>query len=61
MGNTNNTNELYGVTKLVLFVTSYIPLFVLIVLKQIFENMSFLSFAELNFETIGLYIQYLFF
>ena len=38
----NKVNNLKGIAQFVLFSTSYIPLFLLIVLKQIFENCDFL-------------------
>ena len=40
--------ELYGVAKFALFATSYSPLFLLIIVKQVYDNYSFLHFGGLN-------------
>lgn len=44
--------ELYGVAKFALFATSYAPLFVLIIIKQLYDNWSFLHFGGINSEAI---------
>lgn len=46
-----NTNKLYGIAEFVLFATSYIPLFLLIVFKQISENSEFLHWGGWSKET----------
>lgn len=46
--NKNNREKLPGTLRLALFCTSYIPLFLLIVMKQLFENIEYLHFGGLN-------------
>lgn len=50
-------NRLHGVAQFVLFVTSYIPLFFLICLKQIFENARFFEWGGFNYEAFTIYLQ----
>lgn len=45
--------ELYGVAKFALFATSYSPLFLLIIVKQVYDNYSFLHFGGLNSEALA--------
>lgn len=54
MGQTNQINRLYRIAELVLFITSYTPLFILIVLKQISENVTYLNWGGINRESITL-------
>lgn len=44
--------ELYGVAKFALFSTSYAPLFILVIVKQVHDNWSFLHFGGWNVEAI---------
>lgn len=44
--------ELYGVAKFALFATSYSPLFLLIIVKQVYDNYSFLHFGGLNSDAL---------
>ena len=52
-----NTNKLYGIAEFVLFVTSYTPLFLLIVFKQISENSEFLHWGGWSKETIFVFFE----
>lgn len=52
-----NVNNFKGVVLFVLFATSYIPLFVLIVLKQVSENFEFLSWGGFNANAVLLCLQ----
>lgn len=51
MNRSNSINNLYGIALLVLFFTSYIPLFILIAFKQIYENCLFLHWKGFSLET----------
>ena len=53
----NRVNNLKGIAQFVLFVTSYIPLFLLIVFKQIFENFDFLVWGGFSWNAILLCIE----
>ncbi len=53
----NNTNELYGIAEFVLFVTSYIPLFLLIVFKQISGNSDYLQWGGLGKKSILIFCE----
>ena len=55
--NEYNVNNFKKTSLFVLFATSYMPLFVLIVLKQVSENISFLSWGGLSIDAIVLCIQ----
>lgn len=58
MNDTNEyANDFKKMSQLVLFVTSYIPLFVLIILKQMSEKESFLFWGGLNIDAIILCLQ----
>ena len=46
-------NNLYGIAKLVLFLTSYLPLFILIAFKQICNNAQFLCWCGISQATVG--------
>lgn len=52
---TEHTN-LYGIAKTVLFITSYLPLFILIVFKQIYENGQFLHWGGLSLASVETFI-----
>lgn len=60
--NHNNKNSvkkvrLNNITVLALFITSYIPLFGLLILRQIKQNIDFLNFGEFSFESFFLFIK----
>lgn len=44
--------ELHGVAKFALFATSYTPLFILIIIKQVYDNRSYLHFGGLNLDAV---------
>lgn len=44
--------ELYGTAKFALFATSYAPLFLLIIGKQIYDNFAFLHFGGFNIDAL---------
>ena len=41
----NDINHLHGLAQFVLFVSSYLPLFILIIVRQVSENIEFLNYA----------------
>ena len=45
--------ELYGVAKFALFATSYSTLFLLIIIKQVYDNYSFLNFGGFNTDALS--------
>ena len=45
-------NELYSIAKLALFATSYSPLFILIIIKQVYDNWEFFCFGGWNVDAI---------
>lgn len=49
-------NNLYGIALFVLFVTSYIPLFILIAVKQVYENYEFLQWGDFSKEAIKMFL-----
>lgn len=53
MSRSSQINNLHGIAEFVLFITSYIPLFILIVLKQISENIAFVSWGGFNREAVA--------
>lgn len=55
MSQNNQINRLYGIAEFVLFTTSYIPLFVLLVLKQISENVAYFNWGGLNKDSFELF------
>jgi hypothetical protein len=52
-----NINRLHQIAQFVLFVTSYIPLFILICLKQCYENRVFLHWGGFEKSAIYTYVQ----
>lgn len=42
----NNINNLHGIAQFMLFITSYSPLFALIIIRQVFENFNFLNYSD---------------
>jgi hypothetical protein len=55
--NDSKVNNLKVMAQFVLFVTSYLPLFILVIVRQIYENHSFMNFSGFNFEAIVLFFQ----
>jgi hypothetical protein len=53
----NKVNNLQNIAQFVLFITSYIPLFLLVVFKQIFDNFAFLVWGGFNWSAILLCIE----
>ena len=54
--NRSNSNNLHSIAQFALFVTSYLPLFILIVLRQIFENHDYLVFAGFSFSAVSVFL-----
>ena len=48
----SNINNLHGIAQFALFVTSYFPLFLLIIIRQVSENSDYLNYA--NFEWVSI-------
>ncbi|MDR0604639.1 MAG: hypothetical protein LBG80_10090 [Bacteroidales bacterium] len=48
----NKVNNLQDIAQFVLFITSYSPLFVLVVFKQIFDNHNFLFWGSFHWDAI---------
>jgi len=57
MKNNKKVNDLRKEAQFVLFATSYLPLFILIILKQLSENYSYLHWGGFNVDAILLCIQ----
>lgn len=55
MGKNGNINNLHGIAQFALFVTSYFPLFALIIIRQVSENSDFLHFSGLDWASIKLF------
>ncbi|MFN3783132.1 MAG: hypothetical protein ACK4R6_04405 [Spirosomataceae bacterium] len=55
MGKNGNINNLHGIAQFALFVTSYFPLFALIIIRQVSENSDFLYFSGLDWASIKLF------
>ena len=53
---TQRVNNLYGIALFVLFITSYMPLFILIIAKQIFDNFAYLNWGGLSYKSIRIFI-----
>jgi len=55
MTNKSNTNNLHSIAQFALFVTSYSPLFILIIIRQLSENSDFLNFGNFDWISIKLF------
>ena len=53
----NHGRQLHSVAQFSLFVTSYSPLFVLLIARQLFENSEFLNWGGFNFEAVQVFIK----
>lgn len=51
----NNINYLHNIAQFALFITSYFPLFALIIIRQVSENSDFLNFGGIERTTINLF------
>lgn len=52
----NGTNRLRGMAQFSLFATSYLPLFILLIAKQINSNYEYLNFGGFNIESLTVFI-----
>lgn len=52
-----NINKLHGIARFVLFITSYIPLFLLICLKQFYGNKEFLYWSGFSDHSVIIFFQ----
>lgn len=57
MGNNITTNNLKPFALIVLFLTSYLPLFMLIMIRQISNNKAYLVFGGINKQSIMIFIE----
>ena len=55
--NNTSVNNLKRIAQFVLFVTSYLPLFILVIVRQIYENISFLYFGGFSIEAFTVFLQ----
>ena len=55
MSKNGNINNLHGIAQFALFVTSYFPLFALIIIRQVSENSDFLHFSGFDWVSIKLF------
>ena len=55
--NDAKVNNLKIMAQFVLFVTSYLPLFTLVIVRQIYENYDLINFGGINTEAIVLFLQ----
>lgn len=51
----NEINNLHGLAQFVLFVSSYLPLFILIIVRQVSENIVYLNYASFSFLSLKLF------
>lgn len=51
-----NINNLHGMAQFALFVSSYLPLFVLIIIKQVAENLDYFHWSGISFASISIFI-----
>jgi len=55
MASKSNINSLHSIAQFALFVTSYLPLFILIVFRQVSENFEFLSYGGFSLTAIQVF------
>lgn len=53
--NKNDTNNLHEIAQFVLFVSSYMPLFILIIVRQVSENYEYLHWTGISLISIKLF------
>jgi hypothetical protein len=51
----NDINNLHGLAQFVLFVSSYLPLFILLVVRQVSENIDFLNYSKLSLLSVKIF------
>lgn len=54
--NKNEANNLHGMAQFVLFVSSYLPLFILIIVRQVSENSEYLHWTGISLIGVKLFI-----
>ena len=57
MTKSHGINDLHGIAQFSLFVTSYLPLFFLIIIRQLVLNFSFLNFGGFTFNASIIFFQ----
>lgn len=57
MSTQNNINNLQRRAQFTLFITSYIPLFLLIIFKQFYTNYMFLNWGGFSLQNINSFLQ----
>lgn len=55
MSKKSNINNLHGIAQFALFVTSYFPLFALIIIRQLTENSEFLHYSGFDWTSITVF------
>jgi len=55
MSKKSNINNLHGIAQFALFVTSYFPLFALIIIRQVSENSEFLHYCGFDWTSIKVF------
>ncbi len=56
MSKKSNINNLHGIAQFALFVTSYFPLFLLIIIRQVSENSDYLNYASFEWVSIKVFL-----
>lgn len=56
MSKKSNINNLHGIAKFALFVASYFPLFLLIIIRQVSENSDYLNYAGFEWVSIKVFL-----
>ncbi len=56
MSKKSNINNLHGIAQFALFVTSYFPLFLLIIIHQVSENSDYLNYAGFEWVSIKVFL-----
>lgn len=51
----NGSNKLHAIAQFSLFVSSYLPLFLLIIIRQLYENSDYLHWADLTWDSVKLF------
>ncbi len=56
MSKKSNINNLHGIAQFALFVTSYFPLFLLIIIRQVSENSDYLNYGGFEWGSIKVFL-----
>lgn len=56
MSKKSDINNLHGIAQFALFVTSYFPLFILIIIRQVSENSDYLNYGGFEWVSIRLFL-----